>query len=107
MGEQVVLSGSPLPRQHDHIRVEPRSVRCGQRQIEEPRLTTASSAATLAQVTADDPQERDRALARRSAAGDREVVREMYARYGGAIYTVAIRRLSDPRLAEEAVQDTF
>jgi RNA polymerase sigma-70 factor (ECF subfamily) len=90
---------------------KPRSVRCGPTTTKELVLTTASCG-TLAEVTADETsaiaaQERDRDLARRFASGDREVVREIYARYGGAIYTVAIRRLNDPRLAEEAVQDTF
>jgi len=78
-------------------------------QTKEPMLTTASCA-TLAEVTvtaADDPRDRDRVLDIRFASGDRDVVRDVYARYGGAIYTVALRRLGDPRLAEEAVQDTF
>jgi RNA polymerase sigma factor (sigma-70 family) len=95
----------------DSTDTTPRSVRCGPTTIKEQMLTQASCV-TLAEVTADDPsataaQERDRELARRFASGDREIVRELYARYGGAIYTVAIRRLNDPRLAEEAVQDTF
>ncbi len=49
----------------------------------------------------------DRELARRFATGDAESMRALYARYAGPIYTVAISRLSDRHLAEEAVQATF
>lgn len=51
--------------------------------------------------------DRERELARRFAAGDVEAVRELYAAYAGAVHTVAIGRLRDPQLAEEAVQDAF
>lgn len=49
----------------------------------------------------------DRDLARRFATGDAEVMRDVYARFSGPVYTVAISRLGDRRLAEEAVQDAF
>jgi len=48
-----------------------------------------------------------RRLAERFAAGDPRAVRDAYETYGGAILTVTRQRLRDPRLAEEAVQDTF
>ena len=44
---------------------------------------------------------------RRFGAGDPEAVREMYDRYGRAVFTVAYRALGDRSLAEEAVQQTF
>lgn len=50
----------------------------------------------------DDPE-----LARRFAAGDVASLREIYARYAGPVYTVALSRLRDRHLAEEAVQDVF
>lgn len=39
--------------------------------------------------------------------GDPEAVRELYAQYGRAVFTVAFRALGDRGLAEEAVQQTF
>lgn len=56
-------------------------------------------------VTVDGDHDRD--LARRFAAGDLDAVRQIYARYAGAVHTVAVARLRDPALAEEAVQDAF
>jgi RNA polymerase sigma-70 factor (ECF subfamily) len=46
-------------------------------------------------------------LMRRFASGDPEAVRELYATYGKAVYTVASSSLRDRGLAEEAVQLTF
>ena len=44
---------------------------------------------------------------RRFGAGDPDAVRELYARYGRAVFTVAFRSLGERGLAEEAVQQTF
>lgn len=44
---------------------------------------------------------------RRFGEGDPEAVRLLYERYGGSVFTVAYRSLSDRGLAEEAVQQTF
>lgn len=41
------------------------------------------------------------------ARGEPEAVRELYAAYGKAVFTVAISSLGDHGLAEEAVQQTF
>jgi len=49
----------------------------------------------------------DAALARRFAGGHRDAVRELYARFGGPIFTVAYSVLRDRALATEAVQMTF
>jgi RNA polymerase sigma-70 factor (ECF subfamily) len=49
----------------------------------------------------------DRELAQRFASGHPGAVRELYARYAGPVFTAALSRLSDRRLAEEAVQDVF
>lgn len=46
-------------------------------------------------------------LMRRFGAGDPDAVRTLYDRYGGPIFTVAVRALGDRGLAEEAVQQTF
>lgn len=40
-------------------------------------------------------------------AGDPEAVRELYSRYGRAVFTVSFGALGDRGLAEEAVQQTF
>jgi RNA polymerase sigma-70 factor (ECF subfamily) len=39
--------------------------------------------------------------------GDHEAVRELYQRYGRAVFTVCLRALGDRTLAEDAVQQTF
>jgi RNA polymerase sigma factor (sigma-70 family) len=57
-------------------------------------------------VSTGGPEE-DRDLARRFVAGDVESVRRIYARYAGAVFTVAFSRLADRDLADEAVQETF
>lgn len=44
---------------------------------------------------------------RRFREGDPGAVRELYERYGRAVFTVAYRSLGDRSLAEEAVQQTF
>lgn len=49
----------------------------------------------------------DGRLMRRFAAGDPEASRLLYERYGGAVFTVALRALGDRSLAEEVVQQTF
>jgi len=49
----------------------------------------------------------ERELARRFAAGELDALGEVYARYAGPVYTVALSRLGDPELAQEAVQDVF
>jgi RNA polymerase sigma-70 factor (ECF subfamily) len=49
----------------------------------------------------------DLRLMRRFRSGDAEAVRELYGRYGQAVFAVAYRALSDRALAEEVVQQTF
>lgn len=41
------------------------------------------------------------------AAGDRAAFRDLYARYSGPLFSVAMRMLHDHGAAEEALQDTF
>lgn len=50
---------------------------------------------------------RERELAQRFAAGEVGAIAEVYDRYSGPVFTVAISRLGDRQLAEEAVQDVF
>lgn len=49
----------------------------------------------------------DRALALALQAGDDAAVRELYARYGGLVFTVAVRMLGDRQRAEDVTQHTF
>lgn len=49
----------------------------------------------------------DQRLMRRFASGEAEATRELYRRFGQAVFTVAYRSLGDRGLAEEAVQQTF
>ena len=72
------------------------------------------NAAHLSPAGAEEPPRSRRArrrrqagLAHRFAAGDPHAVRELYAHYAGPVFTVVVSRLSDRRLAEEAVQEVF
>jgi RNA polymerase sigma-70 factor (ECF subfamily) len=49
----------------------------------------------------------DRELASRFPAADDAVLREVYERFGGAVYTVALSILGDPGRAADVVQSTF
>ena len=49
----------------------------------------------------------DQRLLRRFRSGDPEAVRQLYQRYGRAVFTVAYRSLGDRTLAEDVVQQTF
>src|SRR5439155_12941956 len=49
----------------------------------------------------------DQELAAGLAAGNHEALAELYDRYAGMAYGVAIRVLGDPGRAEDAVQDAF
>ena len=50
----------------------------------------------------DDPD-----LLRRMRLGDEAALEALYARYGGLLYTLAVRIVGDRELAREVVQDTF
>ncbi|HEV2030384.1 MAG TPA: sigma-70 family RNA polymerase sigma factor [Candidatus Dormibacteraeota bacterium] len=49
----------------------------------------------------------DADLAAQLASGSQEALAELYDRYGGLAYAVALRVLGDPGRAEDAVQETF
>lgn len=49
----------------------------------------------------------DFALMRRMALGDETALSKIYDRYSGHVYSVALRILQDPALAEEILQDVF
>ena len=51
--------------------------------------------------------ERDRLAIRAVARGSGDAVAELYDRYGGTVYGLALRVLGQPDLAEEVVQDVF
>src|SRR5262245_21091854 len=46
-------------------------------------------------------------LLRRIRLGDESALEQLYARYGGLVYTLAMRIVGDPELAREVLQDTF
>jgi RNA polymerase sigma factor (sigma-70 family) len=54
-----------------------------------------------------DDAVRDVELHRRVANGDPEAFHELYRRYGGAAYGLALRITAQPMLAEEVTQDAF
>lgn len=49
----------------------------------------------------------DPELLRRMRRGDERALEALYARYGGLVYTLALRIVGDPELAREVLQDTF
>lgn len=52
-------------------------------------------------------QPADRELLRQMQLGDESALEVLYARYGGLVYTLALRIVGDPELAREVLQDTF
>src|SRR5438094_7035753 len=58
-------------------------------------------------VAASGDHGREAGLAAGLAAGNHEALAELYDRYAGLAYGVAIRVLGDPGRAEDAVQDAF
>jgi RNA polymerase sigma-70 factor, ECF subfamily len=58
--------------------------------------------------TDSDPEEPDdRELLRRMRQEDERALEALYRRYGGLVYTLALRIVGDPELAREVLQDTF
>lgn len=49
----------------------------------------------------------DLELLRRMHHGDESALEALYARYGGLVYTLALRIVGDPDLAREVLQDAF
>lgn len=49
----------------------------------------------------------DPELIRRMQGGDEVALETLYGRYGGLVYTLALRIVGDPELAQEVLQDTF
>jgi len=49
----------------------------------------------------------DSELLRQMQLGDESALETLYARYGGLVYTLALRIVGDPELAREVLQDTF
>jgi RNA polymerase sigma-70 factor (ECF subfamily) len=68
-----------------------------------PRLARRRAQASTAERTTTD----DAALAQRFADADPDAIRELYARFGRPLFTVAYAVLQDRALAAEAVQATF
>src|SRR5262245_17117714 len=56
-------------------------------------------------MAADAPL--DLELLRRMRLGDESALEALYGRYGGLVYTLALRIVGDPELAREVLQDTF
>lgn len=52
-------------------------------------------------------QPADFELLRRMQLGDEPALEALYARYGGLVFTLALRIVGDPELAREVLQDTF
>jgi len=58
-----------------------------------------------ARAKRDDPD--DPELLRRMRLGDESALEALYARYGGLLYTLALRIVGDAELAREVLQDVF
>jgi RNA polymerase sigma-70 factor (ECF subfamily) len=58
-------------------------------------------------MVADGEAPTDPELLRRMGLGDESALEILYVRYGGLVYTLALRIVGDPELAREVLQDTF
>jgi RNA polymerase sigma-70 factor (ECF subfamily) len=60
-------------------------------------------------LTRGSPEEKsaDSELVRGMQVGEESALEVLYARYGGLIFTLALRIVGDPELAREVLQDTF
>jgi RNA polymerase sigma-70 factor (ECF subfamily) len=58
-------------------------------------------------MVADGEKPTDPELLRRMRRGDESALEELYVRYGGLVYTLALRIVGDRELAREVLQDTF
>ena len=54
-----------------------------------------------------EPSPSDRCLLKLHLSGDKHAVATLFARYQGALFNYLLRRLHDPDLAEETLQETF
>ena len=70
-------------------------------------MPTASGLAFAAPSSGVAGDEIDAALVDRARQGDAEAFATIYQRCRAEIYSVCLKRLKDPSLAEDAVQDTF
>jgi RNA polymerase sigma-70 factor, ECF subfamily len=58
-------------------------------------------------VSAGLEEPTDVELLRRMRLGDESALEALYTRYGGLVFTLALRIVGDPELAREVLQDTF
>jgi RNA polymerase sigma-70 factor, ECF subfamily len=76
-----------------------------------PLRRSATASATIGRAVheplPDTPAPSDAALVGRLVDGDGDALREAYAAHGTMVYSVAVRILDDPGLAEECTQDVF
>lgn len=66
-----------------------------------------SAAQSREQVDAATTAQADAACVARLAAGELEALEELYERYKGLAYAMALRITRDPAMAEDAVQEAF
>jgi RNA polymerase sigma-70 factor (ECF subfamily) len=62
---------------------------------------------TVTGIGLDPDQPADRELLRRMQLGDESALEGLYRRYGGLVFTLAMRIVGDHELAREVLQDTF
>ena len=96
---------SPLPSDGNFARIEAmagpgRSSRDARR--DGPSPTPFDDAQTMTDPNADDA-----VLLQRVAAGDSDALLSLHQRYVNLVYSMALRVLGDPHLAEEVTQDVF
>ena len=75
---------------------------------ENPKAPSRSYVSTRAGETSESgPSPSDEELVAAIAGGSRQALEDLYDRYSGAVYALAVNILRDPGAAEESVQDTF
>src|SRR5262245_3638356 len=83
----------------------PGSLRCGPSDRTRDFVGTRMRRGPPADTRSEEPA--DLELLRRMQRGDESALEALYARYGGLVFTLALRIVGDPELAREVLQDTF
>lgn len=76
-------------------------------QVGRSPTATATIGTAVHEPLSDTPAPSDAVLVGRLVDGDGDALREAYAAHGAMVYSVALRILDDPGLAEECTQDVF
>ncbi len=89
----------------NHVRTAP-GVAPSLRRESHPARADAARTGSIG-VRDTEPERDDALLISAVAGGSEDALRAIYERYGGLVYTIALRIVGDPQLSQEIVQDVF